>query len=58
MKKDVKNKTLCGVCSGLSRSLDINPLWIRLLFVFFFLHLGMGLLLYVILALLMPSDEV
>jgi phage shock protein PspC (stress-responsive transcriptional regulator) len=26
--------------------------------VFFFLHLGMGLLLYVILALLMPSDEV
>jgi phage shock protein PspC (stress-responsive transcriptional regulator) len=28
------------------------------LFVFFFLHLGMGLLLYVILALLMPSDEV
>lgn len=58
MKKDLKNKTLCGVCSGLARSLNINPLWIRLLFVFFFLHLGMGLLLYVILALLMPSDEV
>ena len=36
MKKDVKNKTLCGVCSGLARSLDINPLWIRLLFVFSF----------------------
>ena len=36
MKKDVKNKTLCGVCSGLARSMEINPLWIRLLFVFFF----------------------
>lgn len=57
MKRDVKNKLIFGVCAGLSKSIGLDPLWIRLIMVFLFLHFGFGLLLYIILALLMPADN-
>lgn len=30
--KDRYNKKICGVCSGIAKSLDIDATWIRLLF--------------------------
>lgn len=53
--KDTGNATLLGVCSGLARHFGCNPFWVRLVFVIAFLHFGVGVLLYLILALLMPS---
>jgi len=56
MKKDNSRKILFGVCAGMAKSIDINPIWIRLCFIVAFLHLGIGVLLYIILALLMENE--
>ena len=57
MKRDSKNKLLFGVCAGLAKGIGLDPLWVRLLLVFLFLNFGVGLLLYIILALLMPAEN-
>ena len=51
------DKKLFGVCSGLGNYFDIDPTIIRVIFVFAFLVAGSGLLLYLILALVMPNPE-
>jgi phage shock protein PspC (stress-responsive transcriptional regulator) len=43
--KDKSRATLAGVCSGIGRHFGCDPFWI-----------GIGVLLYIILALLMPSN--
>ncbi|HYV94100.1 MAG TPA: PspC domain-containing protein [Chitinophagales bacterium] len=53
-----RDKKLFGVCSGLGEYFDIDPTLIRVLFVFAFLAVGSGLLLYVILAIVMPDAPV
>ena len=57
MKRDVKNATILGVCAGLGRGIGIDPLWVRLLFLVLFIHFGVGLLVYLLLAILMPKDQ-
>jgi len=47
---------LAGVCSGLGRYLNIDPTIVRLIFVLMFLLGGHGLLVYIILWIVMPSD--
>jgi phage shock protein PspC (stress-responsive transcriptional regulator) len=54
--KDKSKATLAGVCSGLAKHFGCDPFWIRLIFVIGVLHLGIGVLLYIILALLMPTE--
>jgi len=48
-------KKLFGVCSGLGDYLDIDPTVMRILFIAGFLFFGTGLLLYLILAVVMPD---
>lgn len=48
-------KKLFGVCSGLANYLDLDPTVMRILFIVGFLFVGTGLLLYLILALVMPD---
>jgi len=48
-------KKLFGVCSGLANYFDVDPTIIRVLFVFSVLMFGTGLLLYIILAVVMPD---
>jgi phage shock protein C len=48
-------KKLFGVCSGIANYLDVDPTVIRLLFVLAVLLFGTGLLLYIILAFIMPD---
>lgn len=48
-------KKLFGVCSGLADYLDVDPTVIRILFIAGFLFFGTGLLLYIIMALVMPD---
>ncbi|MBP9924611.1 MAG: PspC domain-containing protein [Cyclobacteriaceae bacterium] len=55
-KKLVKgDKKLFGVCSGLANYFDLDPTVMRLIFVFAFFFAGMGFLLYIIMALIMPD---
>lgn len=51
-----RNKMLAGVCGGLAEYLSLDPTVVRLIFVFLFILGGHGLLLYLILAILMPSE--
>ncbi|MFM9837138.1 MAG: PspC domain-containing protein [Cyclobacteriaceae bacterium] len=55
-KKLVKGeKKLFGVCSGLANYFDLDPTVMRLLFLIALLFLGTGLLLYLIMAVIMPD---
>jgi len=55
-KKLVKGeKKLFGVCSGLGNYLDIDPTVMRIIFVLAFLGFGVGLLVYIVMAFIMPD---
>jgi phage shock protein C len=49
-------KKLFGVCSGLANYFELDPTVIRIAFLLMFFGLGTGLLVYIILALVMPSE--
>ncbi len=56
-KKLVKgDKKIFGVCSGLANYFDTDPTIMRVLFVVAFFGFGMGLLAYIIMAIVMPSE--
>lgn len=50
------DKKLAGVCAGFAKYLGIDPTLVRLLFVFFVLWAGTGLLAYLICALVIPEE--
>ena len=51
-----KDKKIFGVCGGLGTYFDIDPTVIRIAFLVGFIFFGSGLLLYVIMAIAMPSE--
>lgn len=48
-------KKLFGVCSGLANYFDTDPTIVRILFIVTFLGFGVGLLIYLIMAVIMPD---
>lgn len=55
----IDDKKLAGVCGGLGESLVIDPNIVRVLWVFgTFMSIGVGVLLYIILALILPEQIV
>lgn len=55
LERDLQNKVLGGVCSGLGNYFDMDPTFWRVLFFFLFFFGCSGLLIYVILWIAMPS---
>jgi phage shock protein C len=51
-----KNKKFLGVCGGLGDYFDQDPTFIRILFVASVLLFGSGVLLYIIMAIVMPEE--
>jgi phage shock protein C len=49
-------KKLFGVCSGLANYFDVDPTIIRLLFAVAMLGFGTGILIYLIMAVIMPEN--
>jgi len=49
------DKKIGGVCGGLAEYFEVDPLLVRLLFVFLTFSLGGGLLLYLLLWILAPK---
>ena len=49
-----KDKKIFGVCGGLGEYFDIDPTIVRIIFLASVLIFGTGLLLYLILAIVMP----
>lgn len=56
LTKSKKDRMLFGVCGGLGEYFGIDPTFIRLAFAALALH-GIGIFLYILLAILMPSGE-
>lgn len=48
-------KKLFGVCSGLANYFDMDPTIVRVLFLVALVGFGTGLLLYIIMAVIMPD---
>ena len=54
--RSCKNRILAGVCGGLGEYFDIDPIIMRIAFVLLSLGHGLGLLIYIILAVIIPKD--
>ena len=52
------DKMIGGVCDGLAEYLDIDPTIVRIVWVLMVLFAGFGILLYVILWLIMPKQQI
>lgn len=55
-QRNLNNKLIFGVCSGLSDYFIIDVTIIRIIFILGILAGGLSILIYIILALIMPSD--
>ena len=55
--KSKTDKVIDGVCGGLAEYFGIDPVIVRLVFVLLIFINGLGLLLYIILAIIMPKAE-
>ncbi len=55
LTKDISNKVISGVCSGIGNYYDMDPTIVRILFVIFTMMGGSGILLYIILAIIIPN---
>jgi phage shock protein C len=56
--RNTGNRMLGGVCTGLAEYFSIDPVLIRLLFVIFTLHHGIGIVAYIILWIVVPARAV
>lgn len=55
MKKDTSNKMIFGVCSGIAKDFQMDPVIIRALFaVLTLMGFGLPIIVYIILAIIMP----
>ena len=54
LTRSKKDKKLCGVCGGIARYFDMDSTIVRLLFL---LALGLNIILYIILAFVIPQSE-
>lgn len=52
--RDAERKKLLGVCSGLANYLDVDVTIVRLIWVLMFFCAGVGVVAYLICALIMP----
>lgn len=52
-----KDKKIFGVCGGLGEYFDLDPTLIRAAFLVSAIIFGSGILLYIILAIVMPEGE-
>ncbi|MDD4848147.1 MAG: PspC domain-containing protein [Bacteroidales bacterium] len=51
------NKLLGGICTGLGKYLEIDPVIIRVVFLVLFFFAGGGLLLYIIMWIIIPEER-
>lgn len=51
-----KDKKLFGVCSGIADYFDCDPTVVRILFLVLLLGYGVGLLLYLLAAIVIPNE--
>lgn len=55
LRKSNREKKICGVCGGIGEYFDIDPTIVRLAWVLLFFAFGVGIIAYIIAALVMPE---
>lgn len=56
LNRSTQDRQLAGVCGGLAEYFSVDPTIVRLLFVVFALLGGPGLLVYIVLAVVVPEE--
>ena len=57
IRRSRDEQMIAGVCGGLAEWLDLDPSIMRLIFVLMALTFGHGILVYLVLALVMPLES-
>lgn len=57
LERSSRDKKIAGVCGGIGKYFNIDPVIVRIIFLVLLLCVGGGLLLYIIMWLLMPEGE-
>jgi len=59
IRRNMTDRVLAGVCSGIAQTYNFNPLWLRLLFVFATIYLfPWAIVVYLIAAIVIPKENV
>lgn len=56
LTRDLNNKMISGVCSGIANYMGIDPTVARVIFVLLALGFGSGILAYIIMAIVIPAE--
>ncbi|MBS1509111.1 MAG: PspC domain-containing protein [Bacteroidetes bacterium] len=56
--RDKNRKVLGGVCAGMAHYFSIDPVWTRLIFALLFLGYGFGIIIYIILWIVLPTETI
>ena len=54
--RDMQNKKIAGVCAGIARYFDVDPVLVRLIFLVLAISTGIGFIAYVVGWIIMPKD--
>ncbi len=57
LQRSTSNKMIAGVCAGIANYFNLDPTIIRILYVLMVFFAGFGILLYLILWLVIPSES-
>lgn len=57
LERSEQDTVIAGVCGGIATYLDIEAVWVRLLFILLALASGMGVVIYLVLWLIMPQVD-
>ena len=52
-----KNRVIAGVCGGIAEYFNIDPTLVRLLWIFFVIIWGSGILAYIIAWIIIPEEQ-
>lgn len=55
--KSTKDKKLCGVCGGIAEYFNMDPTIVRLICALICLAYGSGVIIYIVLAIVMPDYD-
>lgn len=57
MKRNMNNKMILGVCSGIAKEMDIDPTVVRAVFaIATLMGFGLPIVVYIVMALVMPTE--
>ena len=57
LRRSKSDRMIAGVCGGLGRYFDVDPIWFRLAFVILLLGGGSGALVYLVCMIVIPEED-